>query len=252
MIKKAIHNTYRHLVECDTDFEILYYRNHTHLLLEYFIKRRLLAYYLILVVSAIGVIILQQKTTPASLVEWIFFGFVGTVLGVLIIYFFNKKNLYEKFMDKYFDNSDKLCDLFLKLFTLFNNRILSIKDWKIIKSLDPKLYLDLTSDASFGFCYHYSRELGLVLKNVSLVWCSLYGPLEHCHFAHAFILKDGYLYDSNLRLSYKFEDYAKITNLKVYKTWSYEEFSIPNFRSSVREDFRKWCKENNVESYSYF
>lgn len=94
--------------------------------------------------------------------------------------------------------------------------------------------------------------LALILKDVNLVWGSVDCPVGHQRYAHAFIVKNEYVYDSNFRLCYKFEDYSKFSNLRIYKIWSYAEYSINDFRSTIREDFRKWCQENSVTHYKNF
>ena len=138
------------------------------------------------------------------------------------------------------------------MFTFYTNKVIPIKIWKKIKSECKELYLDLTSKECEGLCYYYSLVLGLILKDVDLIWGGIYANDSHQWYAHAFIVKNEYVYDSNHRLSYKFDDYAKANNLKIYRRWKYSEYNTKNFRSTVREDFKKWCDENNVVRYSCF
>lgn len=147
----------------------------------------------------------------------------------------------------------KLEEKIRKFFLISNSDVLSKNDWNKIKKFDKGLYHDILSDESTGCCYYYSQEIGLIIKDVNLIWCSISDPFsKDKSYAHAIIEKNGYIYDPNLRISYNFEDYAKFYDLKIYKKWSYDEYSVKNFRMNTRKDFRSWCIQNGVSSYINF
>ena len=71
-------------------------------------------------------------------------------------------------------------------------------------------------------------------------------------YAHVIIRRGDEIYCTNFRRTFKLEDYAKFFDMKIYKEWGYQEYSNPDFRKLVREDFVKWCDENGVCGYKYF
>ena len=138
------------------------------------------------------------------------------ILGVVAFVFFIRIMptiilIYEK-------NSEKLIDFFLKLFTLCNNKVISIKDWKKIKQKDKGFFLDLISNFSEQQCYYYSLELALILKDVNLVWSSITDPIDLNCYAHAFIEKNGYVYDSNARISYKGVKKTMLPHINIFES----------------------------------
>jgi len=244
MLKKLMYKDYRKELKTDSDFEYFYFLSHRYIGLQYLIRIRS-ALYLALVIVCYWIFMspLYEPNNYPDTVRLIAGAIIAPCLCQLLLCSFEQQ---------YLSNTEKFHKFFFKWFTLHNNKVISIKDWRKIKSQNKNLYLKLLSEESNNFCYKYSLELALMLKDVELIWCSVNCPIEHDSFAHAIIVKNGYVYDSNRRLCYKFEDYVKFSNLKVYKTWSYEEYSIPDFRATVREDFRKWCKDNNVRGYRDF
>lgn len=143
---------------------------------------------------------------------------------------------------------------FIRKFVSQNGRALGKREWRAIKKSDSKLYNDLLCENCNHCCYHYSLEIAKIIKDSILIWCAIEEPFEegHKYYAHAVILRNGYIYDSNMRQSTKYVDFIKLYKCKLYKQWDYSEYSRNNFRASVRKEFRKWCKENNVLVYHKF
>lgn len=251
MIRKLMRIYWKDEYTTDVGFESLYYLDKIYFAVKWFTFNRILFYLTTLVIVCLFSLIKIFQTGEITM-----FGRIILITSVVILVIFTYKRPKIKLDDfiikNYQDNSKKLVHFFFKLFTVYPNKVIPIKIWKKIKSESPKLYMDLTSESCEGFCYYYSLALGLTLKDVDLIWGGCYDSKSQQYYAHAFIVKNAYVYDSNHRLSYKFDDYAKATNLKIYKRWSYSKYSIKNFRSTVRQDFRKWCEENDVKSYSNF
>lgn len=251
MIKKLMWQYWRKDYETDAEFESEYFLYKTSFAVQWFVIHRMLFYCLcILLVCIIGLVFIQQ-TGKNTLSDWI----VSILLAFVFLIFFcklPKEKIVGSFVKTYEANSDKLITFFFKFFTLYNNKVIPIKIWKKIKKHCKELYLDLTSDECNHLCYYYSLVLGLILKDVNLIWGGIYCPIKRCWFAHAFIEKNGYVYDSNFRLSYKFEDYAKAQNLKIYKKWSYKDFGIQDFRSSIRQDFLNGAKKTISPNIAVF
>ena len=143
---------------------------------------------------------------------------------------------------------------FIKKFVSTNGRALCKKEWKAIKEYDIGLYNDLLSNECHHCCYYYSLEIAKIIKDSTLIWGAIEDPFEdgQNYYAHAVILRNSYIYDSNMRQSEKYEDFIKFYKFKLYKQWSYDEYSRKDFRESERIEFRKWCKENNVLEYEKF
>ena len=55
-----------------------------------------------------------------------------------------------------------------------------------------------------------------------------------------------------MRQSEKYEDFLKLYKFKIYKQWNYDEYSQDEFREGERQNFREWCKKNNVLEYEKF
>lgn len=141
----------------------------------------------------------------------------------------------------------------IRYFATQKGNALNKEDFKVIKKQDPRLYYTITSDYCACKCYYYAREIALLFPDSKLIYCAATNPFkEEEIFAHAVLERNGEIYDTNRRMSYKIEDYEKIFKLQIYKKWTYDEFSKEVFQEEVREDFRKWCQENNVQSYHLF
>lgn len=143
---------------------------------------------------------------------------------------------------------------FIRRFITINGKALGRKEWKKIKEYDVALYNDLLCDRCTHCCYLYSLKIARIITDSTLIWGAIEEPFEegHKYYAHAVILRNGYIYDSNMRQSEKLEDFIKLYKFKTYKKWNYDEYSREYFREDEREEFRKWCKKNNVLAYSKF
>ncbi|MBE5821061.1 MAG: hypothetical protein E7311_00545 [Clostridiales bacterium] len=161
-----------------------------------------------------------------------------------------KKRKHKDFIDR----THKITDFIRKIVVISGSKAVTRKEWKKIKKYDKWFYEELLSNESNHLCYYYSLELARILKDVTLVWGAVTDVFEEDMplYAHAFIMKGEYIYDTNRRTTFKFEDYAKLCNFKIYKKWNYPEYSIDDFRSKNREGFANWCKQNNVKDYNRF
>lgn len=135
-----------------------------------------------------------------------------------------------------------------------NGKALGRKEWKAIKEHDITLYNDLLCDDCNHRCYFYSLEIAKIIPDCTLMWGSITCPVEpgNKQYAHAVILRNGYIYDSNMRQSEKYEDFQKLYDFKLYKEWHYQEYSKKDFRKSERINFIKWCINHHVLDYEEF
>ena len=143
---------------------------------------------------------------------------------------------------------DKVMPLSIEvLFYFFGKygRVVTIEDWKRIKKQDYRLYRRAQSKKSLGCCYFFSRAIALHLKDAELMYCSIEGE-DGEDTAHAVIVKNNCVYCTNARVHFDLEEYKEYLKVKVYKIFSEKEYVSITFFDDIREDFMKWCAENNV------
>lgn len=143
---------------------------------------------------------------------------------------------------------------YIRRFVSKNGKALGRKEWKIIKQENTCLYYNLLCDKCKHRCHFYSLEIAKIIKDSTLIWGAYEEPLQdgHKYYAHAVILRNGYIYDTNMRQSEKYEDFMRLYQFKIYKQWKYNEYAREDFRESERKEFWSWCKENNVSTYQKF
>ena len=123
--------------------------------------------------------------------------------------------------------------------------VITKKDWKKIKKLDRKLYNDMWKNNYYqGYCYYYSRSLALYLKDAKLMYCSI--EKDGIDISHAVILKDGVVFDTNLRIHCDLNEYLEDNNAKVFCIYSSNEYGKKSFFDDIRENLINYCKNNSV------
>lgn len=135
-------------------------------------------------------------------------------------------------------------NILLRLFGKYG-RVITRQDWKNIKKYCLKLYLNAFSKKSKGKCYYFSRALALYLTDAKLLYCSV-NTFDNKRTGHSVILKNNCVYDTNAKKHFDYDTYSKVTDLTVYKVFSYEEYSKKTFFDDIRDDFVKWCSDNNT------
>lgn len=167
-----------------------------------------------------------------------------TILGIELRYFRKMENYQEA--RKYL--AEKVQNLWL-----LNWQVISFKDWKNIKKRCKTLYYGARSEACNHECYTTTYALANTLKNpeIKILWISV--QCEEKRYGHAVILKNGKIYDSNLRRTFNYDKYFKAFNVEIFKEYSIAEYlgkDILPYESSLFaskwEEFGEWCKNNNV------
>lgn len=133
------------------------------------------------------------------------------------------------------------------LFKLFGRygKVVSKEDWKNIKKHWPKdAYKEAISKKSRGYCYFYSWAIAQHLSNAKLMYCAM--TLRDGPTAHAVIVKDNCVYDTNNRRHHNYDEYIKRYNIIVYKMFSEKEYKTETFFDDIRPEFVEWCAKNNV------
>lgn len=124
-------------------------------------------------------------------------------------------------------------------------KVVTRKDWVYIKKNNLEFYRKILSSDSIGYCYYYSRELALLLKDAKIMYCSI--EVEDGEkTGHAVILKNDCVYSTNTREHYCLNVYKKMRGFEIFKIFSEEEYRKEDFFDNIREDFVKWCAERNV------
>lgn len=133
------------------------------------------------------------------------------------------------------------------LFKLFGRygKVVSKKDWKNIKKYWPKeAYKEAISKKSCGYCYFYSWAIAQCLKDAKLMYCSQ--MIKGRASAHAVIVKDNCVYDTNVRRHFDYNEYIELYDIVIYKMFSEEEYRMKHFFDNIRPEFVEWCANNNV------
>ncbi len=213
--------------------------------IELFLNIRIILYYIICII-AVTYLYYNDKI----ITSYIIFG--ANIL--LLLYFLRdcyKKKLLET--PNYIMRSYKITKWIIGHY-IFKKQFLIKEKWNAVKKTDRHLYYSLLSGYSIGRCHDYALDLALQIDNAILVYAGISNPIcksrKAC--AHAFVIRNREVFDTNQRRSFNVDDYYKLFNVKVYNLWNYSEYSEPNFKEKVSKDFHKWCKDNNVSTYKYF
>lgn len=142
---------------------------------------------------------------------------------------------------------------------IMKKQFLSKQEWKLLKKNDPYTYNFIISDCAQGLCYEFALRLAKNIPDSSLMYisysdCDL--PINEDSgkgiFAHSIVRRENEIFDTNFQQSFNINDYFTLFDVKVYHEWNYEDFSQENFKENVSEDFKKWCRKNNVKGYENF
>lgn len=123
-------------------------------------------------------------------------------------------------------------------------RVVTKEDWKNIKRFCPEIYNLVWSKKSLGQCYMISACIAVFIDDATLMYCSIQG--KNGPTGHAVIVKNNCVYDTNQRQHYDLEEYKKIFEVDVYKTFSKDEYRDEKFFDNIRDGFVQWCAERNV------
>lgn len=172
---------------------------------------------------------------------------IGIILmDVIIMYRYERKK--ETLEQVWWYLSEKFQNIWL-----FNWHVLSFKDWKNIKKRCRKIYYVARSEACNHKCYDTTYAIANTLKNseIKILWITVQSSEER--YGHAVILRNGKIYDSNLRRTFNYDEYFMAFNVEIFKEYSFEDYISKenlSFKSSFLcleyKAFEKWCHEHNV------
>ena len=121
----------------------------------------------------------------------------------------------------------------------------SKNDWKRIKKKNKNAYKFIWDKENIGHCYAIAWVLALFIEDAKVMYCSI-ACKENGQTAHAVVVKNNCIYDTNKRMHYDFDEYIELNKVEVYKIFEKEVYCKISFFDDVREDFKNWCAERNV------
>lgn len=131
---------------------------------------------------------------------------------------------------------------------LLNSKVITLKDWFLIRRYSKNLFKFARSNKCNNKCYETTYNIANVLNNsdVKIVWASIWDYSIQMKVGHAFLQKGEYIYDTNIRRTFKRDEYFQISECVVYKEFELTEYfeNVYEMTSRIWEDFELWCKEN--------
>lgn len=165
---------------------------------------------------------------------------IAIVLMIIPIFFYFSKKISKILLGYTSPIVTKIVFFFGK-----NGNVISKRDWKAIKKKTPQLYNDLwKSNKSEGHCYYYSRELAMQIEESLLLYLSI--KKEDEYISHAVVVKDGCVFDTNIKIHFELDEYIRLNKGVVYKMFSREEFEKDDFFENIRPKLMDYCKEHGV------
>lgn len=132
-------------------------------------------------------------------------------------------------------------------FWLWNGHVVSLRDWLHIRKKDKRLYGWLRCDYCNHKCYDATFQLAKTLLNsdIKILWIGLTDYSEK--YGHAVLEKNGRIYDSNHRRTYKKKKYLKAQEAEIFKEFPIEVYKkASDFTQLGWDEFGKWCQERGV------
>ncbi len=124
-------------------------------------------------------------------------------------------------------------------------RVVSKDDWERIKKQNKSTYKFIWDKKSIGQCYTVALILALLIEDAKIMYCSIASG-EGGPTAHAVVVKNNCVYDTNIRRHYDYDEYIEMAKAEVYQIFEKEIFCRESFLSDVKEDFANWCAKRNV------
>lgn len=149
------------------------------------------------------------------------------------------------FWDRAFSKTIRISARIFEHFFARYGRVVSKDDWKRIKKNDKDAYKFIWDKKNIGHCYAVAWVLALWIEDAKVMYCSIERK-GNDKTAHAVVVKNNCIYDTNLRKHYDFDEYIKMNKAEVYQIFEEEVYCKKSFFADFREDFKTWCAERNV------
>lgn len=133
-------------------------------------------------------------------------------------------------------------------FSLLNFRVIPLKVWRQIKRENKEWYQHLRSEECNHYCYTTTRELANYMKDpkIKILWISAKNIVNGKEHGHAVLVKNNYIYDTNLRRTYKYGTYIKCYEAKRFKRISICDYTNQEYMNVSFREFSLWCKKHGV------
>ena len=220
---------------------------HKHKYLGWLIERFLTVYakWTFVVLIAVNVIFLAIYSMTSSYHKWeqilsLTMFLITCILTIAYSYSYVKFN-----SDK--EKAQKLISQTILNIYLNNSKVVN---WRKIKKMDEKFYQYLRSDECNKKAFTTTEGTAKILQDskIKIIWMYVtqIGTNQKCKYA---ILKKGkWVYDTNLKRTYRFKDYMKCRQAEVFKEFSLNEgkyFTQDSYKLAWK-DFDVWCEERGV------
>ena len=133
---------------------------------------------------------------------------------------------------------------------LFNQKVISFKDWRSIRKYSKYLYKQIRTDTCNKKCYDTVYQIANVLRNpdIKIMWVSMEDFVLKQRIGHAILVKGEYIYDSNVRRTFKIDKYFENNNVKSYRRFELLDYLDNKYEMDtlIWEDFEAWCINHNA------
>lgn len=191
--------------------------------------------------NAIFILLVFTIIYIISSIIWSFFHVVGicmiAISFILLFVFF--------LWDRAFFTTMRISARIFEHFFARYGRVVSKNDWKRIKKKNKNAYKFIWDKENIGHCYAVAWVLALFIEDAKVMYCSI-ACKENGQTAHAVVVKNNCIYDTNKRMHYDFDEYIELNKVEVYKIFEKEVYCKISFFDDVRENFKNWCAERNV------
>ena len=196
---------------------------------------------LTLVLSAATLVILNfVNATVGNILFWTTFPY-NLFVCAMYFYWFRRVIIKKDTNQEYYN---RLFDFFTKPW-LYNYKVVTKKDWKKLKVANKTRYKAYRTEESNHHCYSVTYELARIIasKDVKIVWIFMESWCSKC--GHAILIKGDYVYDSNMRRTYKKNEYFRYFKVQVFNEFDYTEWSTYDAlkQSEAWQAFAIWCRQ---------
>ncbi len=194
-----------------------------------------------LVLCAATLVILNfVNATVGNILFWTTFPY-NLFVCIMDFYWFRRVIIKKDTRQEYYD---RLFDLFTKP-CLYNYKVVAKKDWKKLKTTNNTRYIAYRTEESNHHCYSVTYELSRIISNpdVKIVWIFMESWRSKC--GHAILIKGDYVYDSNMRRTYKKDEYFRCFKVQVFNEFDYTEWQTYDElkQSEAWQAFGIWCRQ---------
>lgn len=148
--------------------------------------------------------------------------------------------------------------IYFQLFTK-RGKAIKIKDFSTLKKQNFQLYKAIEEQTCMGACYAVCFDLCRTLEKGEIEIIAIDNSdvnyLES-YTAHVIYNQNSWSFDTNTILQYKTDEFYRMSKVKHYVTFSYEEISkyadFEIFMQSIEPGLFSWARENDCWTYDEF